>query len=853
MKMGPTISTSGVFFIDRGLAGYQMFRILLTAALLFLPAPLATVSFADDVATRSSADKSTHRLAIELLRYGNDIMLITPVTVESIELAKYFFQEAARLLPDDPQVTNRLLEMAILAEDQDLIESATRSALQASPNNQVIQLRRLLQAVDRFQYADERVAAYELLLTEPNREVLGDTISSRIALKLAMLHRRMGDVDQFSTWLGRSITMDPSYSEAVAMGAGFFQTKVEDRLASVELLVSLLLADPTDSTTPAVLAHLLLEEGAYSAARRMYHLAINDLEAEGMGAQGDLLADLAIAEWASGDREAALSVIQSRQLEADKIYREMSKRGSPELSPLDLARMEAPLTPTLASVRAVIESEAGGDAASDALSSLIETYQSGLYILASQEGTEREQAWSLIELSWLVLWLDGDSDEVAKWLDRAHQLAEIDAEASRRFEGWLSFRRGFDQDAAAILEPLSETDPAARLGLALIREHQGRKQDAARLLLDLARSEPGSIMGIWSRDRLNDLLGMDVPMTELATRLTSVIDSIPESVDRYPEDPRLAISIDVEPRKVTTHPYDPVIIEIELMNHTPMPMAISAEGPIRELMLLESIVHVPHQPPMGLSPIIIDLGGRLRLEGYERITIPFDLRTTWVGSLLNQFPVDGATVLTTGILNFRVSNQTAQHNAVFSPGLLGSEVTGKALHVEGVRVTDEWVATAITSARDRAVDPKILADLAVLTHVVRDQDRLVEKKIDQETLGQVIPLIAEKFPAWSEQQQAWFMSVAVSGELMNPIKAIVMQGDEDLPKMILLLRLLENRDPSEILANPMLMSSLRSGSDEIKQLAQWVEQRAQFAVEDQIQKQSEQQKRGTSSPAPSGG
>ena len=129
----------------------------------------------------------------------------------------------------------------------------------------------------------------------------------------------------------------------------------------------------------------------------------------------------------------------------------------------------------------------------------------------------------------------------------------------------------------------------------------------------------------------------------------------------------------------------------------------------------------------------------------------------------------------------------------------------------------------------------------------------MEKKIDQETLGQVIPLIAEKFPAWSEQQQAWFMSVAVSGELMNPIKAIVMQGDEDLPKMILLLRLLENRDPSEILANPMLMSSLRSGSDEIKQLAQWVEQRAQFAVEDQIQKQSEQQKRGTSSPAPSGG
>jgi len=830
-----------------------MFRNLLSAALLFLLAPLATGSFADDGEVRSSDPQSTHRLAIELLRYGNDIMLITPVTVESIELAKYFFQEASRLLPDDPQVTNRLLEMAILAEDQELIESATKSALRASPDNQVIQLRRLLQAVDHYQFAEERVAAYELLLSEANREVLGNTISSRIALKLAMLYRRMGDVDQFSTWLGRSITMDPSYSEAVAMGAGYFQTKVKDRLASVELLVSLLLADPTDSTTPAVLAHLLLEEGAYSAARRMYRLAISDLAAEGMGAQGDLLADLAIAEWASGDREAALSVIQSRQHEADNIYRQMTKQGSPDLSPLDLARMEAPLTPTLASVRAVIESEIGGDAASDALSSLIETYQGGMYILASQEGTEREQAWSLIELSWLVLWLDGDVEEVAKWLDQANALAEIDAEATKRFEGWISFRRGFDEDAAMILEPLSEEDPTARLGLALIREHQGRKQDAARLLLELARSEAGSIMGIWSRDRLNNLLGVDVPMTDLATELTSVIDSIPASIDRYPEDPRLAISIDVEPRKITTHPYDPVIIEIKLMNHTSMPMAISGEGPIQELMLLESMVQIPHQPPRALSPIVVDLGGRLRLEGYERITIPFDLRTTWVGSLLNQFPVDGAAVLTTGILNFRVSNQTAQHTAVFSPGLLGSQETGKTLHVEGVRVSEEWVATAITAAREQEADAKILADLALLTHVVRDQGRLVVKEINQDTIGQVVPLIAEKFPSWNEQQQAWFMSVAVSGELLNPIRAIVMQGNQDLPKMIILLRLLENRDPSEILANPMLTSSLRSGSDEIKQLAEWVEQRAQFAVEDQIQKQSEQKKGGASSPAPSGG
>ena len=185
-------------------------------------------------------------------------------------------------------------------------------------------------------------------------------------------------------------------------------------------------------------------------------------------------------------------------------------------------------------------------------------------------------------------------------------------------------------------------------------------------------------------------------MTDEAERMTELIDAIPMAFDRYPTDPRLACSIDVEPRNETVAPYDPVVIEIELMNHTPMPLAISPEGPIQELMLLEPIVQTPHESPMALSPIVIDLGGRLRLEPYERIMVPFDLRTTWVGSLLNRAPITGSTVLTTGILNFRVSNNTLQRRTVYAPGLLGSEVTGRALHVEGVRVTDAWAAETLT-------------------------------------------------------------------------------------------------------------------------------------------------------------
>ena len=788
--------------------------------------------------------KTSQRLATELLRYGNDIIVIRPVTVESIELAKYFFMEAARLHPNDPQIASRLLEMALLAEDRDLVERATKLLLASDPSNQAAQLRRLLQAVDRYQHADERIKAYELLLSDSNVETIGKVMGSRIALKLALLHRRVGDIDEFSRWLGRSIDLDPFYSEAVAMGSGFFQSRVEDPFVSVELLVTLLLADPTDSSTPPVLAHLLMDSGAYEAARRMYRLAVAKLMARGEGANGDLLADLAIAEWASGDAESALNVIQSRQMEADRLYREMTKQESPSLSPIELARMEAPLTPTLAATRAVIMNERGGEEADDALSSLIETYQGAMIILASQKDTSTEQAWALIELAWLVLWLDGDVDEVQSWLNQAQKLAPMDEKALQRFDGWISYRRGFDEDAAATLEPLAKDDPAAKLGLALIRSDQGRRQDAARLLLDLVRTDAGSLIGVWSRDRLAAMLGTPIPMTDEAVRMTELIDAIPTAFDRYPSDPRLAFSIDVEPRIETVSPYDPVILDIKLMNHAPMPLAISPEGPIKELMLLEPIVQTPHEIPMSLTPIVVDLGGRLRLEPYEHITIPFDLRTTWVGSLLNRSPVKGSTVLTTGIVNFRVSNQTMNGRTVFAPGLLGSEVTGRAIHVEGVRVDDAWVARTITDARSGIIDADLLANLAVLTHVVRQNQSM--PKVDSQIIDQAKPIVIDTFDRFDELQKAWFISVSAQGEMMNPINAIVLQGDEDLPKMIHLLRMLELGRPDELLTNPFLLSSLRSDNLRIKQLAEWVEQRAQFMVESEIDRRSSEQEESSS-------
>lgn len=821
-----------------------MHRFFLLLSILLLPAPVASASFYEDepasaVEVSDSTRKAiSERLAIELLRYAKDIMLLQPITVESIEISKYFLMEASRLYPDNIQITSRLLEMAIMCEDEELIQSATKLALAANPGNETLQLRRLLEAVDMYQHADERVAAFEILLSDSNIKAIGGPIASRLAFKFAMLHRRMGDIDEMSRWVGRSIGLDPTFSEALAIGVGYFQTKVDDRLASVELLVSLMLADPTVSSTPATLAHILMEEGAYGAANRAYNLAIGDLQAGGISISGDLIADVSISEWANGNRERALALIQSRQLEADQLYREMYKQESPDLSPLDLARLEAPLTPTLATVRAVIESEGSAESASDSLSSLIETYQSGLYVLSSQKDTETEQAWSLSELAWLTLWLGGDVEQASKWIEQANSLKPIDKAAMDRLDGWLSFRRGYDEDAARTFERLEESDPAARLGLALIREKQGRKQDAARLLLDVARSDPGALIGIWARDRLENILGSKIPMTELAQKMTSVVDSIPPAFDRYSRDPRLALTIDIEPRKSIVDLYAPVIIDIEVKNQSPIPLAISPEGPIKELMLLEVIVQIPHQNPIQLMPIIIDISGPLRLDPYGEVNISFDLRSTWVGTFLNAHPIVGASIISTGIINFKVSSNTSKRQLAYIPGVLGSEVTGGTMHIDGVRIDDQWVSETISNSARGTMDQKMIGDLSVLTHAALKPNDHSTDELSRDLLKQVMPAVIESYDRMDPVEQAWFLSVAASGEAMNPIRSKIMQSDQVLPKLILLLRMLESAEPVDIIESPMLTTLLRSDNVRIKQLAEWVEQRTQMMIDAQIKMQS---------------
>ena len=795
------------------------------------------VAAADPPTPTTSTDQRTrNRLAVELARYASDMLAVPPISVEAIKSSLVFLDEAVRLAPEDVEIAYRALEVAVLSEQQDVMHSATTHLLSLAPDDQVAQLRLLVMAIDQFQMADERIKSYEIFLQPENRAALGPAISSRLAFQLAMLYRRTGDQDLFGKWIGESMTLDPSYAEAMAVGSGYFQTRVDDPVASVELLVSLLMADLADTSTPTVLANALMQYGAYGSANRMYSLASNELTVSGEPPSNNLLADLAIAQWATGKGQAALTSIQARQLEMNQMYRSMTSTQNPSLSPLDLALLEAPLTPTLATVRAVVASDSDSDAAADALAAAEESYLNAIKILEnSSEDSSKERAAAKLELAWLQLWLGADAEDAAAQVASANDLSQLSESARARFDGWILFRQGYLQDATSTLEPLADRDTPASLGLAMILEEQGQLQDAAERYLSIARDATGTLVGIWSKHRLEELLGAPLPPSDTAAAMTALVDTIPRGVDRYPEDPSRAMSFTISPVMQNIQAYDPVQVEIEISNNTSMPMAISPEGPLRKLLLLQSDLRVTGSKPIRYGPVIYDIGKRLRLDPFEKYSFRVDLRMTWVGRVLNLFPTEGSSLIIQGISNFIASNNNATKSTVFKPGLLGSEATCEPIRIDGMRVDDDWAAGVILSTQSANITADQLTSMALLASVIANDSRdRLNATLSEETRERSIEAIIDAFQRCDDTQQAWFLSVMKPTERLESLAEEGLADGDRLITMITLIRLLELGEPLRVLENDLLISNLRSSDPTLKALAEWIERRTQQLLENEL-------------------
>ena len=317
--------------------------------------------------------------------------------------------------------------------------------------------------------------------------------------------------------------------------------------------------------------------------------------------------------------------------------------------------------------------------------------------------------------------------------------------------------------------------------------------------------------------------------------MTSLVDSIPRVVDRYGQDPRLAISFRVEPDRLDVAPYDPVSVALEFTNKTAMPMAISPEGPLRELLLLRPDIRVTGMKPIQYGPFIYNIGRRLRLDPHDTIVIHLDLRVSWVGRVLNLFPLEGANVLLTSVTNFIVSNDNSAMRTIFEPGMLGTEVTGAPIRVDGVRVTDDWAAGVIVSTKSATFKSKVVTDMALLAAAItRDSINENEAVLSSEVRNRAAEAILDGFQRCDPIQQAWLLSVVLMSDSLEELQSIAIRKDDRLTTMILLIRLLEQSDNTIILDDPLLASSLRSDDPSVRGLAEWVERRVEQLLDNEL-------------------
>ncbi len=778
-------------------------------------------------------------LSSELASAATTLTGAQPLTVEGLQTAILLLNEAAELTPGDPERWRQLFAAADLGEHPDLRRKALEHIVRLDPADDVARLRYVNDAIDLYQTVEERMDAYRKLLAEPNRKALGPAVASRLANDLAWLLNRSGDVDGFSHWLGEAVALDPSNRNAAATAAGFFRMNVaNDPFAEGELLTSLVLADPVSHEAQVLLAGLLLENGAYAGADRLYAMAARSARVAGAQPSSGLLADRALAQWGRGDVDGALETIRLRQREVDEPYRDELRRSEPDLTPLDLARRHAPLGGTLATVRAAVLKHCGSPSAAGALEDAIVAYEAEIdAIRQAADANPALGAGRCLDAASVVLWLGGDPQRAERFIESAlsFQGAPLDAATRARFDGWLALRRGEYARAVELLQPLAESDPGARLGLAMSLRESGRLADAARNLNALAAARPGTLIGVWAAYALADDIGRKPPPSETANRLEALAASIPQVLDHLADDPTLAVSLRLVVPQVAVGPYEPIVVNLEITNNAPFPIAIDRRGPIRPQVALVVAAQMARDRALNeLPPIVVDINRRLRLDPRQRLVVPVDLRRGSLAQILNQAPLRGATLKIRAISAFRMTGPQ-----LLGPGAMGEQVESPPLRVDGVRLSAGFIPHSIAAIL-QADSLQDVALVALLSHVIYRIDYVLKsgkpEELDQfaaamrgypdpsRLAADAAAAVGETYAKLDTVSRAWLLGAMARSELLDPVYESAHQDQDRLVRVMYLLACLTTAE------DPALSAAMASDDPVVRQVGALMRQLVGSAV-----------------------
>jgi tetratricopeptide (TPR) repeat protein len=697
------------------------------------------------------------RLGRTFAQRARNLLQRDAVFMGVLDSAESLLAVSTELVPDNPFVWRLTLDLANAMEDgeQDaaiLVDRALERLSALEPSDPVIRLRRLVNAVQKRQTAEERIAAYQQLLEPANIDRIGAQVAARLAFDLALLLQRTGDIEGYRRELLRAIDLDPSYPQATEIAAGYFRTLAPGPAQEASALRAAILANPSQPAAAQALVELCMRTGAYGAASDILNVTAEILARPMPDEQYDgVLADFVLALWGSGRADDALNVIRIRQKQLDAFYLAELERRGVMISTEQRREMHLPPSEPLLTTTAALLVASNPSGAATELSGLAKAFDFRAEIAEAEKAPPERTAGVLLESVNVQFCLGGSVEVADQQLERAEKLAPLSDRARARYDGWRKVRAG---DAAAgreILLPNAKDDVLSALGVAAASEALGDKKDAAQRYLAIARENASTALGVWARHRLWTILGKQVPVVPGVAEIESAAQ-LPEPFLRLMGQGSEALMLRVYPRRMDLSPFDPMVFDIELLNRSDWPLAVSPEGPINDTMTVTATVNVPRRPASAPPFAFLSADREFVIPPGQSLRVPIDLSLTDAAITLREDPLAGALLSIHAISNWRTTTSGLE------PGPLGLEVESPETHVAGIRLDAQWVGEQLARLADpsKPVDPDALAMLA---HAVVRVERFPELNDDatKKALEPAPAAIAQAAARVSPATRAWLL------------------------------------------------------------------------------------------------
>ena len=752
------------------------------------------------------------RLARSLAARARVVLQREVIFLGVLRNSQVLMKSALELAPDNPFIWRLALDLAAMLEDGDAsadtwFSDGLAKLSKLEPDDEVLRLRRVMDAIDERQTAEARVEASKAMLTPAAIAQLGRRVAARVAFDLAALSRRTGDGQAFEKYLLFALELDPFFPEATETAAGYFRMNAPTVVDEVHAMRDATLANPSRSTVALGLAELCLQQGAYRAAASILDIAYRMQQTRGPDEDVDaLLSDFIIALWGTGRINNAFSYARQRTEQLDNaLLQEIEKQGM-ATSAAERATVHLPPTPTLATTIAALSTAVDAKPSPIVVANAAFAFDTMIAQVKKRNSAPQLAASLALDSAFVQLWLgwsvaksmdamakqaaekppeksvekplEKPADESAsklaatKQTDNSGEKAQsliaaavayepLTDETRARFDGWIALRTRDAAKAKAILAPIAANDLASKLGLALACDDLGETKEAARLLLEIARATPSTAVGLWSRSRLYQLIGATPVILPQAEEIETAAE-LPRGFLKLMNDGSASMLLRVTPREIEARPWDPLIFDIELTNRSAWPLSIGPDGPIKDSTTITASLNVPGEMPRPPQIVLVSIDQKFVIDPGETLKIPVDISVTDASAALREDALSGAFISLHSIINWRTTS------VGFEPSPYGIEVESPVVHVSGERVTREWVERVLTQLRDlnQVPNPENIALIA--SAIVRKAAFPALVPADAGALlDEAGPLLADAAKRLWPEARAWLIFACPKGKRID--------------------------------------------------------------------------------------